>query len=385
MEKKWKTINPILKSFIISIIAACVSGNILSYNTILSYGYSKIDLIIMISIGMFYIVIIEYFYRFAEQLRVYILGIINDCELVYFKLGSTVYLKTEHGFVKKKSPCWSAAMQCVVKPELLEDEQSYYERDFFDINLGIVFTIGVEIILCLIFYVIGDLFFVAVLVSVVNILVNIIVNIIKFLKYRFFKKSFMKMFKIEIRKIEYRQFMIYDYRINGKRLRDIPEKLFEPPVNGDKDNLLYIHTMIDRYNYLMDIGKFHEAKEICEYLLDNEKKLQMVLKMGIKCDLLYIMILEGKSKREIDVHCKGKFINYIYNSRYNLSICRFRYAYAKLLSSNVKEMDDAKKKFDKYCENYLYQGDIESEQQFMKMVDLEYDKRQNLKIIEEAV
>lgn len=164
----------------------------------------------------------------------------------------------------------------------------------------------------------------------------------------------------------------------GTRYRDMPAEWFDLPDQTDLNDSIAVSSAILRFNYLFDRQEFDKAKELAWHLLNTADKMLEVHKNELRCELLFIEIIGGCRKEEIDRFFTRQLNKYIKATSSYVSRQRLLYAYAKLVTLDDAEAKKVLKQFEKVCTSFPNLGEIAGERDMIIVIDNAAKKNNSL-------
>ncbi len=154
----------------------------------------------------------------------------------------------------------------------------------------------------------------------------------------------------------------------GKRLSEMPKEWFVLPSDEEMKNPLFAAIAVFRANRLVDEHKFGEAHELITNLLKGDSGIIGLHKNLLKCDLVYLSILDGRRDAAAELLTK-ELLTFMRSMKSFPSVIRVNYTIA--LSNN--RPDDPPSlyidKFEKAAKSYPYPADIASERELMEIAN----------------
>ena len=168
----------------------------------------------------------------------------------------------------------------------------------------------------------------------------------------------------------------------GFRYRDIPVEEFnfldDIHLNHqERNNALVIGVETNKFEWLMDRREFNEAKILVERLVNTTDKMLDIQKNGLLCELLFIELISECRKEEIERIYTSNLQKYVKTTSSYVAVQRLLYAYSKLFLNDDAEAAKILEKFNKICLTYPFDGEIVSNKELIKLVDILADKRKN--------
>ena len=159
----------------------------------------------------------------------------------------------------------------------------------------------------------------------------------------------------------------------GMSIKEMPKEWFEWEQQIPENNLT-ASAAVMKFGWLMELGKYDEAKELGNYILDNACSLAKPHESMLKGELIYCDIMLGKDKEQIKQNWE-KNKKDILLLRSLPSIQRILYAYYKVCEMDEKKAGDALKNFEHIVKRYPYQAEVASERVMIEKINkLENEK-----------
>lgn len=162
---------------------------------------------------------------------------------------------------------------------------------------------------------------------------------------------------------------------NGTRLADISEELFQLPENADLNNPIICTIGVYKCSYLNDKKLFDEAREMCEFMLENAPGLLEIHRNELRCELLFYEIMGLCRREEIDKLYTKQLKNYIKATSLYVSRKRLMYAYALLFEEDVSKAEKELAGFEKAARTYPYEVEVQSERELIALIDEKWSGR----------
>jgi hypothetical protein len=156
---------------------------------------------------------------------------------------------------------------------------------------------------------------------------------------------------------------------NGTRLAHMSEEFFQLPDKADLNNPLICAIGALKCSYLQDKKQFDEAKEMCEYMLENAPGLFEIHKNELRCELLFYEILGPCRREEIEKLYTKQLKKYIKATSLYVSRKRLMYTYALLLEGDAVKAEKELAGFEKAARVYPYEIEVQCERELIALVD----------------
>ncbi len=167
----------------------------------------------------------------------------------------------------------------------------------------------------------------------------------------------------------YVQLKVSEEISNGKRLKDMPDALFEIPEGADRRNPLIATVEVFRCNRLMDAYRFEEAESAIRGILAGETVGALLLyRCLLTCDLICILIGKGAWQEAASQLTKLQK-RFMKSMRTFPTVIRTEYLIARHITKNKKDEEMAEHRFSRMAKSYPYPQEIAGEQALMEIFD----------------
>ncbi len=154
----------------------------------------------------------------------------------------------------------------------------------------------------------------------------------------------------------------------GVRLKDMPSAWFEfSPIEGMKNSMVATIGVF-ACNRLMDEGCFDEADIKMTALLKEKLPLAGIYQGLLTNDLIFCELIREKRSSRLQALMTPEQKRLMKLMKNTLSVCRTEYAYAMLATGDTEVAEKWKQKFQKIAHRYPYPGEVESENELMRLV-----------------
>ena len=167
----------------------------------------------------------------------------------------------------------------------------------------------------------------------------------------------------------YVQLKVSEQIASGKRLRDMPDSLFEIPEGADRKNPLIATVDVFRCNRLMDGCRFEEAETAIREILSGKRIGALLLyRCLLTCDLICLLIGKG-AWQEAAGYLDEQQKRFMKSMRTFPSVIRAEYLIARHITKNKKDESDALSRFSRVEKSYPYPQEIAGERELMTLLD----------------
>ena len=153
----------------------------------------------------------------------------------------------------------------------------------------------------------------------------------------------------------------------GERYRNMPREWFRLPEGEELSDPICCAMGVMLYNFCFDMHEFDEAEQTINYML-NAPGLLDVEKNELLCELLFLRVLRGAPKEEIDSLLTPKLDKYIKATANYVSRRRLAYAYQLLYLKNYSTAQKCLKVFERTAATYPYSAETENEREIIEIV-----------------
>lgn len=164
-----------------------------------------------------------------------------------------------------------------------------------------------------------------------------------------------------------KQLEITALQVNGLRMKEMPEELFEGNPESAKTSMISAYLFAAKANRCMDQQAFEDAKALIDQLTGQDDYLTSQLHRSLlRLDMLYLQALAGE--RPVPEKQDQKILKAY---RALLCVCRTRYALA-LADGDRSKAEAARSDFEKLASDYPYPGDLASEQALLALAEAHF-------------
>ena len=152
----------------------------------------------------------------------------------------------------------------------------------------------------------------------------------------------------------------------GERYRNMPREWFRLPEGEELSDPICCAMGVMLYNFCFDMHEFDEAEQTINYML-NAPGLLDVEKNELLCELLFLRVLRGAPKEEIDSLLTPKLDKYIKATANYVSRRRLAYAYQLLYLKNYSTAQKCLEVFERTAATYPYSAETENEREIIEI------------------
>ena len=163
------------------------------------------------------------------------------------------------------------------------------------------------------------------------------------------------------------QLYVNGHIAKGERYRNMPREWFRLPEGEELSDPICCAMGVMLYNFCFDMHEFDEAEQTINYML-NAPGLLDVEKNELLCELLFLLVLRGAPKEEIDSLLTPKLDKYIKATANYVSRRRLAYAYQLLYLKNYSTAQKCLEVFERTAATYPYSAETENEREIIEIV-----------------
>ena len=329
-----------------------------------------ITILLTISISFILFILAVFLQIILHEAGHLICGLISGYKFVSFRIGTFTIIKEGKKLKIKKFSIAGTGGQCLMAPPEKEDSKiacSLY-------NSGGVIGNLLSAILCVFLlklqvpYPFGILLFFLTVVGIIAALLNGIPLKLNEVGNDAYNILLVRKDPIA-RKSIFLQLHVNALLSTGMRLKKMPEEWFELPEDGNLDNYLHAGIKFLEYYYHLDNLNFEKAKECLESLSLHLPQMIGIYQKEIKLEQIFLRILEGKSKEEIDNLFDSQLKKYtVQYSNYMINKIRILYTYSLLIEKDKENAEQLYEKAIKKGKTYPVKGEVNSEMELMDYV-----------------
>lgn len=165
------------------------------------------------------------------------------------------------------------------------------------------------------------------------------------------------------------QLKVNEMQTEGVRLKDMPEEWFQKPTEEEMQNSLAAAIEAMRCNRLMDMQLLEETNQAIGEVVQSKNAMIGLQKMLLQIDQVFCEIL-GEKRESILAQFKDKEIDAFMKSMKNFpSVLRTQYAYALVIENDAEKAEKLKKQLEKITKNHPFEGEVESEWEFVRLCE----------------
>lgn len=306
-----------------------------------------------------------------------IFGKLSGYKFVSFRIGSIMLVSSRGKYKFKRFSLKGTGGQCLMMPPGSDgDDYPYILYNFGGAIANIVFSL-----LCLLIYKLmpqASYFSVFLSISSIIGIAFALMNGIPMYLGGISNdgKNAMSLGKdLEAKRAFWLQLYINGLIANGTRLADISEELFQLPENADLNNPIICTIGVYKCSYLNDKKLFDEAREMCEFMLEDAPGLLEIHRNELRCELLFYEIMGLCRREEIDKLYTKQLKNYIKATSLYVSRKRLMYAYALLLEEDASKAEKELDGFERAAKSYPYEVEVQSERELIALIDEKWSGR----------
>lgn len=151
----------------------------------------------------------------------------------------------------------------------------------------------------------------------------------------------------------------------GKRIKDLPEEWFAMPEEEDMKNPLIATIAVVACNRLVDSGKYAEAAELMERVLNQKSGMVGIHRQMLKLDCVYCELVGENRPEKLEELYDEELKKTLKAMKKSPSAYRLLYLYAKYVEKDEKKAATAMENFEKVAKTYPYSHEIEGEREMI--------------------
>lgn len=297
-------------------------------------------------------------------------GLLSGYKFVSFRVGSRMLMKSNGKYMVKKFNIPGTGGQCLLDPP--GDMAENYPMKLYNLGGGLsnflfsaiatVITVNTDSIavkeVLIPFIILGVALGATNLIPMkVSGIANDGYNILSLDKDTAGRKAF------------WQQMRVNRLSTDGVRLKDMDESLFDVAASEAEGNPLIDQIKLFWMQRLIDEKRFEEARDFGRKLIHAKDSIQ-IFKLMVGVELLYL---------ELTGPCEADVVKALYSKEIQKwlkavkgypSTHRVLYAYATRFAHDEKMAAKAKKDFAKVCKTYPMLGEIETEKELFKEIEI---------------
>lgn len=342
-------------------------------------GYSAFQMSALPMAAMFFFALLFfllsiYINMINHELGHMIFGCLSGYEIMSIRFGNKIFVRQPDGtFIKKNFSIPGTGGQCLMRIKKYTDKEHYH---IFWYHAGggisnIIFG-AVHLLLCFVFADIPVLNAYSFSVAVFAFIFAII-NLVPFPGLQNDGRNIAELMKNShhCRLCSFNSLEIYSEIIDGKRLKDMDDSLFEFDSEGISNPLIFSIAVIN-IERLMDKGDFDGAKILALKIQKESECTDENCKNLLKANLLFLELISDRDETAIKAMYDKKLAKYFAAISENPGTNRIEYAYNLLFLKNEQEAQKHLKKFEKNVLKYPFECEIEYEREMIAYVDKIY-------------
>ena len=148
----------------------------------------------------------------------------------------------------------------------------------------------------------------------------------------------------------------------------MPFEWFRLPKGDELSDPICCTMGVMLFNYYFDLHEFTEAERTVDYMLQNAEGLLEVERNELLCELLFLRVLRGAPKEEVDPILTPKLDKYIKATASYVSRRRLAYAYQLLYLKNITTAQKCLEVFERTAATYPYSAETENEREIIEII-----------------
>lgn len=308
-----------------------------------------------------------------------IFGLLTGYGFSSFRIGPLMLLKTPSGLRFKRHSVAGTGGQCLLTPPQLKDGQMPYVL----YNLGgSIVNLLTAVLFFLIFLALGKDSVLG-LGAVLTALISLVFALTNGIPLRLGAVDNDGRNAVYIGKNPpalrafWVQLKVNELSVQGLRIRDMPEDLFQLPEQEDMNNSMCVSLAVLAENRLMDKHQFEQAESLICRLLEEGTGILGLHKSLLQCDLLYCRLISQAEPAQIAKLHTNELVGFMKAMKTFPTVIRTQFAYALLAENLPDKAAKLEAKLRKLSANYPSPQDIEAELELVEFAREIYLKTQN--------
>ena len=311
-------------------------------------------------------------------------GLISGYSFGSFRIGSLIFVK-ENGEIKlKKQSVAGTGGQCLMlPPEMVDGKYPVVFYNLGGVLMNIVFTLVFALVaamtypkvFCELPCVSSD-YELIYAISVLMVLSGVITAATNGIPLKLGMinndgSNALELYKNEEdMRVLWNQFYLLEELRNGTRVKDMPAEWFFMPSDEGMKNSITASGAVFLENRLVDEGKYFDALELINKLLNMESALVGLHRNLLLCDkMTLLLIIDGNNVAEADAIYNDKGMQAFFKQMKNtISIVRAEYAHALLCKRDEKRAEELLSHFEKCAKMHPYPVEIETERELIEKI-----------------
>ncbi len=163
------------------------------------------------------------------------------------------------------------------------------------------------------------------------------------------------------------QLKVNEQVVSGTRLKDMPDEWFVVPSAEEMKNSMVAVIGVFTCNRLIDQGKFPEAAQTMEELLQMKSGIAGLHRNLMINDQIYCELMGANNPEYLQTLMTKEMSNFMKSMKQFPSILRTQYAYALLAENDQAKAAKIKTTFDKISKKYPHPAEIIAECELMEL------------------
>jgi len=296
-----------------------------------------------------------------------IFGLLTGYEFSSFRIGSFIWVKLEGKLRLKRYSLSGTGGQCLMAPPDMENGKIPYVLYNFGGCLANLIVSVIPLVLVIMFWKPTYWNFMILLWVVIG-MFYVFTNGIP-LKMQGMPNDGHNAMSLgknpEALKAFWLQMKINEKVALGSRIKDLPEEWFELPTKEGMQNSLIATIAVFCCNRLMDTGKYAEAAELMERLLQEKNGMVGIHKHMLNADRIFCELVGENRPEKLEELYTEELQKFLKAMKKSPSSYRMQYLYAKFVEKDEKKAAAALEGFEKAAKTYPYPHEIEGEREMI--------------------
>ena len=369
-ESKKKKKSPWKSILLIALFLGCSFGFGLFLGTVLDPILEDVPVKQFIPgfIGVYVFLLLFYFLQIVLHEAGHLLfGLLTGYEYSSFRIGSFMWVKLNGKIQLKRHSLAGTGGQCLMAPpDLVDGKIPYALYNFGGCIVNLVVSV-IPLALVLVFWQPTYWHFMVVMWSAIGLFFALTNGIpMKMQGMPNDGHNAMSLGKNpKALKAFWLQMKIVEQIALGKRLRDLPVEWFELPDEEGMKNSLIATIAVFACNRMVDSGKYEEAAELMERMVNRKSGMVGIHKHLLNIDRMYCEMVGENRPEKLEELYDDELKKIMKAMKKSPSVHRTQYLYFKYVEKDEKKAALAMIMFEKTAKTYPYPHEIEGERELI--------------------
>lgn len=369
MKKKAQTGDIVAKIIMLLTGAACGIFIIFSMNIFSTLAKSPAAFLLVFAEAMLVMYIASYLQTIFHESGHLIFGLLTGYKFISFRIGHFMFIREKGRLKVKLYNVVGTAGQCLMMPPQWSENMPYRLYNLGGCIMNLVtaaialiayFAAGTEGFFALCMAMLALMGFSMALTNGIPLRVGGISNDGMNAALLGKHKNTLRAFWLQL--------YVNGLLAKGERYRNMPFEWFRLPKGDELSDPICCTMGVMLFNYYFDLHEFTEAERTVDYMLQNAEGLLEVERNELLCELLFLRVLRGAPKEEVDPILTHKLDKYIKATASYVSRRRLAYAYQLLYLKNITTAQKCLEVFERTASTYPYSAETENEREIIEII-----------------